>query len=99
MNDRSSSDVRREAPTLIGRPDIDTAVLDALRDVMGSDDGAGTPAWPMTGRDQIGVAYRSADQDDSTCGASRLAGRSDIDTAMLDALRHAIVSDTWSRDA
>jgi hypothetical protein len=99
MGDGACSEVRFESPTLIGRPDIDTAMLDALRDVMGSDDGAGTPEWARTDRDRIGVAYRSTGQDDSACGASPLVRRSDIDTAMLDALRHAIVSDTWSRDA
>ena len=99
IQDGGCSEVGLESPTLIGRPDIDTAMLDALRDVMGSDDGSGSRAWARTDRDQIGVAYRSAEQGDSMCGSSPLASRSDIDTAMLDALRHAIASDTWSRDA
>ena len=83
------------SPTLIGRPDIDTAVLDALRHASGSDHGFPGPGWVSPDRDGRGVVCQSAGQGDSTSG-SALSRRSDIESAMLDALRRAIVSDPES---
>ena len=85
------------SPTLIGRPDIDTAMLDALRHALGSDHGFPGPGWVSTNRGQLG-ATRQAVRNNST-SASSFSARSDIDIAMLDALRHAFVSDAQSPDA
>lgn len=98
IEDDRHSEIALESPTLVGRPDIDTAMLDALRDVVGSDHGSGAPAWARTDRDQIAVVYGPTNLGHSTCTSSP-PSRADIDSAMLDALRHAIGSDTWSRDA
>jgi hypothetical protein len=83
--------------TLIGRPDIDTAMLDALGHAMGHDHGFPGPGWVSPDRGRLGGG-RQADRDDSA-PASSLAVRSDIDMAMLDALRHAFGSDGKSPDA
>ncbi len=97
-----------ESSSLIGRPDIDTAMLDALRHATVSDHGFPGPGWVAPDqsqlergqfergqieRGQFEVVRQAPHHGDSTSGPVPPARRSDIDDAMLDALRHAIVSD------
>jgi hypothetical protein len=92
-----------ESSTLIGRPDIDTAMLDALRHATVSDHGFPGPGWVAPDRSrfergQSAVVPQIPHRGDSTKEPAPPASRPDIDTAMLDALRHAIESDPRFRD-
>lgn len=92
-----------ESSTLIGRRDIDTAMLDALRHATVSDHGLSGPGWVAPDRSQfergqLEVVRQTPHHGESTSGTAPLAKRSDIDEAMLDTLRHAIVSDPRSLD-
>jgi hypothetical protein len=82
-----------ESPTLIGRPDIDEAMLDALRHATVSDHGFPGPGWVAPDRGQLEVVRQTTRHGGSMSGPSPLVRRPDIDEAMLDALRNAIVSD------
>lgn len=84
--------------TPIGRSDIDTAVLHALSHALSSDRGFPEPGWVSPDRDGRGIVCHSEDRGDSTPGSSPTT-RSDIDVAVLEALRRAIVSDPLSWDA
>jgi hypothetical protein len=85
----SGDDDRRESLTLAGRPDIDAAMVLALRTTMVSDQGSQDPAETTRDRDQLTLLGVSGTESASACGSPVHAGRPDIDAAMLLALRSA----------
>jgi hypothetical protein len=97
-----------ESSALTGRPDIDSAMLDALRHATFSDHGFPGPGWVAPHRSQcergqgegiqLEVVRNTPRGGDATSEPAPPARRPDVDEAMLDALRHAIVSDPRSID-
>jgi len=77
-----------ESLTLAGRPDIDAAMVLALRSTMVTDQNSQVPAAATRDRD-LALAGTSGIQSASTWGSSVHAGRPDIDAAMVLALRNA----------
>ena len=76
-----------ESLTLASRPDIDAAMVLALRSTMVTDQSSQVAA--ARDRDQLTLVGASGNQSASTCGSPVHAGRPDIDAAMVLALRSA----------
>lgn len=87
-----------EQPTLKGRDDIDTAMVEALRQAKVCDRGFPLSGWVASEPDQLGVSPRSGDQGASTRQPLEPARRSDVDQAMPEALGQARVSDSKPPD-
>lgn len=81
-----------ELRALLGRRDIDSAMVDALRHAMDSDHGLASPAWVVPLPEQLGENHQ-ADGGGATLEPRELSRRCDIDSAMVEALRHAMVGD------
>jgi hypothetical protein len=81
-------DDQGESLTLGGRPDIDAAMVLALRSTMVTDQSSQVPEAAQD-RGQLAQAGGSGNQSASTCGSPVRAGRPDIDAAMFLALRGA----------
>jgi hypothetical protein len=75
--------------TLAGRPDIDAAMVLALRSTMVNDQSSQVLAEATRDRDQGTLVDTSGNQSAATSGLPVLAGRPDIDAAMVLALRSA----------
>jgi hypothetical protein len=88
-----------QSPTLEGRPDIDTAMVDALRHAMVSDHGPAARMWETPDTTFFDDAGRAPDLGVLTGGAATPPRRCDIDTAMVEALRSARASDREAPDA
>jgi hypothetical protein len=84
-----------EVRAILGRRDIDSAMVDALRHAMDSDHGLAAPAWVVPLPEQPAENHRG-DGGDSMPEPRALSGRCDIDSAMVEALRHAMVGDRSS---
>jgi|HubBroStandDraft_1064217.scaffolds.fasta_scaffold468661_2 hypothetical protein len=84
-----------EPPAFLGRRDIDSAMVAALRHAMDSDHGLAAPVWVVPLPEQFGE-HQHGDRCDSMPEPRELSGRCDIDSAMVAALRHAMVSDRAS---
>jgi hypothetical protein len=82
-------DDQGESLTLARRPDIDAAMVLALRSTMVTDQSSQVLAEAAQDRGQLALASSSGNQSASTCGSPVRAGRPDIDAAMFLALRGA----------
>ncbi|HEY5023650.1 MAG TPA: hypothetical protein VII76_01625 [Acidimicrobiales bacterium] len=80
-------DDQGESLTLVGRPDIDAAMVMALRTTMVTDQSSQDPAQMTRDRDQLMLLGTSGTQSASACGSP--VRRPDIDAAMVLALRSA----------
>ncbi len=95
-----------EATPFTGRPEIDTAMVDALSRAMVVHPGSPVRGHPpqdrnplRVGEDQLTVGDQSGGEGASMGRAPTCAGRPDIDTAMVEALRRARVNDPRAPDA
>ena len=79
----------RQLVALTGRPDIDTAMLFALKQAMPGDPSVPAPRQAETDKDQAVRGDHALMPDAQDREASALVGRADIDTAMLMALQQA----------
>jgi hypothetical protein len=82
-------DDQGESLMLAGRPDIDAAMVLALRSTMITDQSSQVPVEATRHRDQLTLGGTSGSQSASTWGSPVHAGRPDIDAAMVLALRSA----------
>jgi hypothetical protein len=84
--------VNRESGTFEGRPDIDAAMVLALRSTMAPDHSSLAPGETTRDRDQLALLAPFEDQGPLTEEPLGLAGRPDIDAAMVLALRNSMVN-------
>ncbi len=78
-----------EPKAVLERLDIDTAMVEALRNALAPGHGSLGPGWDGSEPYQRGEARRPTDLSVLTQGPPELARRCDIDLAVLDALHHA----------
>jgi hypothetical protein len=94
-DNRFRPDSLTEPAALRGRRDIDSAVVAALRQAMDSDHGLASPAWVVPLPEQFGE-HPHGERADAPPEPHELSGRCDIDSAMVEALRQAMVGDRSS---
>lgn len=85
--------------TLVGRDDITSAMVEALRQARASDRSAAAPGLTAPHPDQLGEIRRSGDQGAPTWKSLEPSTRGTIDSAMVAALRQAHVTDPRPPDA
>ena len=85
--------------TLVGRDDITSAMVDALRQARACDRSAAAPGLAAPHPDQLGVIRRSGDEGPRSWKSLESSTRGTIDTAMVAALRQAHVRDPRASDA
>ncbi len=88
-----------EHSSLVGRGDITSAMVAALRQARACDRSAAAPGLTAPHPDQLGVIRRSGDDGASTWKSLEPSTRGTIDTAMVAALRQAHGRDPRPPDA
>jgi hypothetical protein len=97
--DDDSGPIVTDHSTLVGRDDITSAMVDALRQARASDRSAAAPGLTAPHPDQLGVIRRSGDEGAPSWKSLEPSTRGTIDTAMVAALRQAHVTDPRVPDA